>query len=135
MNDELKQLGNPDTEYGYTVCPDFLETFPNPKPERDYTICFKTNEVTSLCPMTGQPDFYSITIEYIPDHRCLESKALKLYLFSFRQSGLFAEDMANRMLEDLVAACKPRWMRIKSSMRPRGGIGLSVEVTHPAPQK
>jgi 7-cyano-7-deazaguanine reductase len=80
--------------------------------------------------MTGQPDFYRITITYRPDRHCLESKSLKLYLFSFRQSGIFAEDMANRILDDLVRVCRPRWMKVESMMNPRGGIGLTVQVEY-----
>ena len=130
MSDELRYLGSGTTEYRYTMDPDCLETFANPHPDRQYTVTFTTQEVTCLCPITGQPDFYRITITYSPDRRCLESKALKLYLFSFRQSGMFAEDMANRILNDLVRVCSPRWMRVESIMNPRGGIGLTVQVEY-----
>ncbi len=130
MTEKFNHLGSGDTEYQYTVNPDFLETFANPHPERDYTVTFTTQEVTSLCPMTGQPDFYRITITYIPERHCLESKSLKLYLFSFRQSGMFAEAMANRILDDLVKVCRPRWMQVESVMNPRGGIGLTVLVEY-----
>lgn len=130
MAEELKHLGSGATGYRYTMDPACLETFANPHPDRDYTVTFTTGEVTSLCPMTGQPDFYRITITYHPDRRCLESKSLKLYLFSFRQSGIFAEDMANRILDDLVRVCRPRWMRVESMMNPRGGIGLTVQVEY-----
>jgi 7-cyano-7-deazaguanine reductase len=134
MAEDLKHLGSGTTEYRYTVASDCLETFVNPHPDRDYTVTFTTREVTCLCPITGQPDFYRITITYRPDRRCLESKALKLYLFSFRQSGMFAEDMANRILEDLVKICRPRWMSVESAMNPRGGIGLRVQVEYRAPE-
>jgi len=109
-----------------------LATFTNPKQDREYTITFDTSEVTSLCPLTGQPDFYRITITYRPNRHCLESKSLKLYLFSFRQSGMFAEAMANRMLDDLVKVCRPRWMQVENVMNPRGGIGLRVRVEYSA---
>ena len=132
MSEKFRQLGSGETEYRYTVDPDCLETFTNPHPDRNYKVTFNTREVTSLCPITGQPDFYSITITYIPEQHCLESKSLKLYLFSFRQSGMFAETMANRILDDLVKACSPRWMQVESVMNPRGGIGLTVLVEHGA---
>jgi 7-cyano-7-deazaguanine reductase len=130
MAEELKHLGSGSTEYRYTMDPACLETFANPHPDRDYAVTFTTREVTCLCPITGQPDFYRVTISYRPDRRCLESKSLKLYFFSFRQSGMFAEDMANRILEDLVRVCRPRWMRVEAIMNPRGGIGLTVQVEY-----
>ena len=133
MAEELKHLGSGRTEYRYTMDSGCLETFANPHPDRDYAVTFTTREVTCLCPITGQPDFYRITITYRPDRRCLESKSLKLYLFSFRQSGMFAEDMANRILDDLVNICRPRWMSVESAMNPRGGIGLRVHVEYQAP--
>ena len=132
MSEKFRQLGSEETEYRYTVDPDCLETFANPHPHRNYKVTFNTQEVTSLCPITGQPDFYSISITYIPEQHCLESKSLKLYLFSFRQSGMFAETMANKILDDLVKACSPRWMQVESVMNPRGGIGLTVLVEHGA---
>lgn len=130
MTKKFRHLGSGKTEYHYTVNPDCLETFANPHPDRDYKVTFSTQEVTSLCPITGQPDFYRITIIYIPDRHCLESKSLKLYLFSFRQSGMFAETLANCILDDLVKACQPRWMEVESVMNPRGGIGLAVKVEY-----
>jgi len=130
MTEKFNHLGSGETKYHYTVNPDCLETFANPHPDRNYKITFTTHEVTSLCPITGQPDFYRITITYIPHYHCLESKSLKLFLFSFRQSGMFAEAMANRILDELVKACSPRWMRVESVMNPRGGIGLTVVVDY-----
>jgi len=130
MNDNFGHLGSGETKYEYQVNPELLETFPNPYPDRQYKVVFTTQEVTSLCPITGQPDFYRITIRYIPALQCLESKSLKLYLFSFRQSGMFAETMANSILDDLVQVCGPRWMQVESVMNPRGGIGLTVVVEH-----
>jgi 7-cyano-7-deazaguanine reductase len=91
---------------------------------------FDTAEVTSLCPVTGQPDFYRVAVEYVPAARCLESKSLKLYLFSYRDTGVFAEDLANRLLDDLVAACAPAWMRVACAMNPRGGVALEVAAEH-----
>jgi 7-cyano-7-deazaguanine reductase len=131
--DNLEHLKPGATTYRYELDPTLLNTFPNPRPERPYEVRFLTPEVTSLCPVTGQPDFYSVQITYIPEERCIESKSLKLYLFSFRNTGLFAEDMANRILEDLVEACAPRWMRVICRMSPRGGISLTVKAEHGGP--
>ena len=125
-NEELKHLRPDGTTYPQVLDPSQLDTFANPSPERPYRIRFQTAEVTSLCPVTDQPDFYAVTIDYIPDRRCLESKSLKLYFVSFRNAGLFAEAMANRILDDLIAACAPRWMKVHCLMNPRGGISLEV---------
>jgi 7-cyano-7-deazaguanine reductase len=128
--DELKHLKPGQTRYADQRDPGLLDSFPNPRPGRAYDIRLFTREVTSLCPVTGQPDFYTVTITYIPAERCIESKSLKLYLFSFRNTGAFAEEMANRILEDLVVACAPRWMRVVCRMNPRGGISLTVAAEH-----
>ena len=125
MND-FKHLKPGASPYRYAMDPQLLDTFPNPHQDRPYEVRFMTEEVTSLCPVTGQPDFYRVTITYIPAQRCIESKSLKLYLFSLRNTGIFAEDMANRILEDLVRACSPIWIQVICKMRPRGGISLSV---------
>jgi 7-cyano-7-deazaguanine reductase len=109
-----------------------LETFPNRHADRDYTICFDCPEFTSLCPITGQPDFGRIAIEYVPDRRCLESKSLKLYLGSFRNEGSFAEVIANRIRDDLVAALAPRRLTVTAEFTPRGGIGIRVVAGFPA---
>ncbi len=103
-----------------------LETFPNPNPERDYTIRIESPEFTCLCPKTGQPDFATILIEYIPDRWCIELKSYKLYLWSYRDEGAFHEAVTNRILDDLVAACRPRWMRIEAKFNVRGGIYTTV---------
>jgi 7-cyano-7-deazaguanine reductase len=103
-----------------------IECFPNPRPGRAYTIVFDCPEFTSLCPVTGQPDFGRIVVEYQPGPRCLESKSLKLYLGAFRNEGAFAETIANRILDDLARACRPRWMKVTASFTPRGGVALSV---------
>jgi 7-cyano-7-deazaguanine reductase len=98
-----------------------LETFPNPNPERDYVIRFDCPEFTCLCPKTGQPDFATIRIEYVPDKLCVELKSWKLYLWSFRDEGAFHEAVTNRILADLVAAIAPRRMRVEGEINVRGG--------------
>ena len=103
-----------------------LEFFENAYPNRDYVIEFDCPEFTSLCPVTGQPDFGHIKIRYIADRRCIESKSLKLYLFSFRNDNTFHEEAVNRILTDLVKVLSPRWMRVEGVFRPRGGIAISV---------
>lgn len=128
--DELTHLKPGRTEYSYELDPDLLETFANRHPQRDYLVTFSTEEVTSLCPITGQPDYYEVRISYTPDARCIESKSLKLYLMSFRNTGVFAEEMANRILEDLVNAAGPKSMRVEVKMRPRGGITIQVAASH-----
>jgi 7-cyano-7-deazaguanine reductase len=109
-----------------------LETFPNKYPARDYTIEFDCPEFTSVCPVTGQPDFARISIVYVPDGKCIESKSLKLYLGSFRNTGMFHEEITNRILDDLVAACRPRSARVKGSMNARGGISIIVTAEYRA---
>jgi len=103
-----------------------LETFTNAFPNRDYVIEFDCPEFTSLCPVTNQPDFGHITIKYIADKRCVESKSLKLYLFSFRNHNTFHEEAVNTILSDLCKAAKPRWMQVTGVFRPRGGIALTI---------
>ena len=109
-----------------------LETFDNPRPGRDYEIRFTCPEFTCLCPKTGQPDFATIRIRYVPDRRCVELKSLKLYLWSFRDEGAFHEAVTNRILDDLVAAVQPRRMVVEGDFLVRGGIHTVVEVTHEA---
>ena len=108
-----------------------LETFPNPNPGRDYEIRFDCPEFTCLCPKTGQPDFATIRIRYVPDERCVELKSLKLYLWSFRAEGAFHEAVTNRILDDLVAAVNPRRMTVEGDFWVRGGIHTVVEAQHP----
>ncbi len=103
-----------------------LELFENPRPGREYTITIRCPEFTSVCPKTGQPDFGTITVEYIPDELCIELKSLKLYMQSYRNEGIFYERLTNDILDDLSGACKPRWMRVQSSFTPRGGITTDV---------
>jgi len=112
-----------------------LETFPNPRPERDYQIAFDCPEFTCLCPMTGQPDFARIRIEYVPDRLCVELKSLKLYLWSYRDEGAFHEAVTNRILDDLVAATKPRRMKIVGDFSVRGGITTVVTAEFPDPAR
>lgn len=107
-----------------------LETFPNPNPERDYVVSMDCPEFTCLCPMTGQPDFATFTIEYVPDKLCVELKSLKLYLWGYRSEGAFHEAVTNKILSDLVAACQPRWMEVKGIFNVRGGIATTVTATH-----
>lgn len=108
-----------------------LETFPNPKPERDYTIEIDCPEFTSVCPKTGQPDFGTITIRYVPDALCVELKSLKLYLHEYRNRGIFYEAAVNRILDDFAAACRPRRIEVEGSFRPRGGIATKVVAKSP----
>jgi len=128
----LTHLGRAATRYPERVDPALLETFPNRFPGREYQVTFETCEFTSLCPMTGQPDFGSITIRYVPGELCIESKSLKLYLFSYRSEPSFMETLTNRILDDLTTACKPRRMTVTGSFRPRGGIGIVVEASYDA---
>ena len=107
-----------------------LETFPNPNPERDYRIHMEIPEFTCLCPMTGQPDFATIEIEYVPDKLCVELKSLKLYLWSYRDEGAFHEAVTNRICDDLVAAIAPRSITVTGKFWVRGGIATTVTVTH-----
>jgi 7-cyano-7-deazaguanine reductase len=109
-----------------------LETFPNPKPARDYTIEFSVPEFTCLCPKTGQPDFATFKIAYVPDRLCVELKSLKLYFWSFRNEGHFHEDVTNRVLDDLVAALKPRSLDIVGDFFVRGGIHTVIRASHRA---
>ncbi len=107
-----------------------LETFPNHHRDRDYTITLQTDEFTCVCPATGQPDFARLTIAYIPDERIVESKSLKLYLWSFREEGVFHEHLTNVILDDLLAALAPRWCKITAVFAVRGGISITVEAEY-----
>ena len=108
-----------------------LETFPNPHPQRDYEVAFECPEFTCVCPMTGQPDFATLRIRYVPDELCVELKSLKLYLWSYRDEGAFHEDVTNRILNDLVAALSPRQAEIEGDFNVRGGIRTVVHASHP----
>ncbi|KTG16792.1 MULTISPECIES: preQ(1) synthase [Guyparkeria] len=107
-----------------------LETFPNPHPERDYTIHMEVPEFTCLCPKTGQPDFATIVIDFVPDQRCVELKSLKMYMWSFREEGGFHEAMTNRIADDIAAAIDPRFLRVTGRWNVRGGIWTNVVVEH-----
>jgi len=107
-----------------------LETFPNPRPERDYEINMECPEFTCVCPRTGQPDFAIIRIHYVPDKLCIELKSLKLYLWSYRDEGAFHEAVVNKILDDLVGACRPRKMTVTGDFNVRGGIHTTVTAAH-----
>jgi 7-cyano-7-deazaguanine reductase len=109
-----------------------LDTFPNPKPDRDYEIAFECPEFTCLCPKTGQPDFATLQIQYIPDELCVELKSLKLYLWSYRDEGAFHEAVTNQILDDLVRAIAPRNMMIRANFLVRGGIRTVVTASYPS---
>lgn len=109
-----------------------LETFHNPASGRDYAIHIEIPEFTCLCPKTGQPDFATLFLEYVPDARCIELKSLKMYVWSFRDQGAFHEAVTNRILDDLVAACQPRFMRLRARFNVRGGIYTTVVAEHRA---
>ena len=107
-----------------------LETFENPYPNRDYVMETVCPEFTSVCPKTGQPDFGTLIITYIPDQVCFELKSLKLYLQSYRNVGAFYEDVTNRIMDDLVAVIDPRWLELRAEFTPRGGISSTITVSH-----
>jgi 7-cyano-7-deazaguanine reductase len=107
-----------------------LETFPNHHPDRRYVVRLESNEFTCICPATGQPDFADIIVEYIPNKKILESKSFKLYLWSYRDEGVFHEHVTNTILDDLVAALEPLWCRVVGAFSIRGGINITVEVEH-----
>jgi 7-cyano-7-deazaguanine reductase len=109
-----------------------LEVFPNPRPTRDYTIRIESPEFTCLCPKTGQPDFATLELEYVPDNLCIELKSWKLYLWSYRSEGAFHEAVTNRILDDLVAAIQPRYARLTAEFNVRGGLYTTVTAEHHA---
>ena len=121
--DDLKSLGK-DTGYHFNYDPDVLEAFENRHPDNDYWVKFNCPEFTSLCPITGQPDFAAIYISYIPDIKMVESKSLKLYLFSFRNHGGFHEDCINMIMKDLIKLMDPRYIEVWGKFTPRGGISI-----------
>ncbi len=110
-----------------------LEVFDNPNPSRDYSIRINIPEFTCLCPKTGQPDFATLNLEYVPDQRCIELKSLKLYVWSFRNTGTFHEAVTNQILDDLTRAIQPRFMRLGALFNTRGGIETAVVAEHRAP--
>lgn len=109
-----------------------LETFDNPTPERDYTIRIRLPEFTCLCPKTGQPDFATLQLEYVPETSCIELKSLKLYIWAFRDEGAFHEAVTNEILSDLVTACQPRFMRLTADFNVRGGVYTTIVAEHKA---
>ena len=123
VNEGLRQLGRK-TEYRQDYAPEVLETFENRHKENDYWVQFNCPEFTSLCPITGQPDFAEIKIAYIPAERMVESKSLKLYLFSFRNHGDFHEDCVNTIMKDLVSLMQPKYIEVLGLFTPRGGISI-----------
>jgi len=122
-------LGNK-TEYKFGYEPKILETFENPHPVNDYWVHFNCPEFTTLCPITSQPDFATIYIKYIPDKQMVESKSLKLYLFSFRNHGAFHEDCVNIIMKDLVALLNPKYIEVWGEFTPRGGISIYPYCNH-----
>ena len=129
---ELTLLGKK-TEYRQDYAPEVLEAFTNRHPERDYRVHFDCPEFTSLCPITGQPDFATITIDYIPDVKMVESKSLKLYLFSFRTHGAFHEDCVNLIMKDLIRLMDPKYIEVRGIFTPRGGISIHPLCTYGRP--
>jgi len=127
---KLTLLHKNDKNYPKIPSGKILEVFPNRYPSRDYLITFDCPEFTSVCPVTGQPDFGKITIEYVPADYCIESKSLKLYLGAYRNEGAFAEQIANQILEDCVDACKPHSMIVTGNFTARGGISIKVEAAY-----
>lgn len=123
-NEGLTKLGSKGTDYTADYTPDLLESFGNKHPEHDYFVKFNCPEFTSLCPITGQPDFATITISYVPDERLVESKSLKLYLFSFRNHGDFHEDVVNIIMKDLIALLDPKYIEVWGKFFPRGGLSI-----------
>ena len=110
-----------------------LELFDNPNPERDYTIRVRVPEFTCLCPKTGQPDFATLFLDYVPDRLCIELKSLKIYVWSYRDQAVFHEAVTNKILDDLSAACSPRYMRVTAEFNVRGGLYTNIVAEHRAP--
>ncbi len=121
---DITLLGNQGTTYPTDYDPTLLQTFENKHPDHDYFVKFNCPEFTSLCPLTGQPDFATVTISYVPEVRMVESKALKLYLFSFRNHGDFHEDCINIIMEDLIQAMDPKYIEVWGKFTPRGGLSI-----------
>ena len=122
--EQVTKLGSQGTEYASEYSAELLESFSNKHPENDYFVKFNCPEFTSLCPITGQPDFATITISYVPEERLVESKSLKLYLFSFRNHGDFHEDVVNVIMKDLIKLLDPKYIEVLGRFLPRGGISI-----------
>lgn len=131
--ENLTLLGSLGTKYAFEYDPSVLETFQNRHPDRDYWVKFNCPEFTSLCPITGQPDFATIYISYIPEERMVESKSLKLYLFSFRNHGDFHEDVVNVIMKDLIKLMDPRYIEVWGKFLPRGGISIDPYTNYGKP--
>jgi 7-cyano-7-deazaguanine reductase len=131
--DGLSLLGNPATAVAKSPTNARLETFPNNFPSRDYTVKLDCPDFTSLCPVTGQPDFAHLRIEYVPANLCVETKSLKLYLAAYRNERAFNEVIVNRIFSDLMRVCSPKQLRVEGTFAARGGISLTVVVEHPDP--
>lgn len=129
----VTHLGSMGTRYSYDYDPSVLETFVNKHPDNDYMVTFDAYEFTSLCPKTGQPDFAKVVISYIPDQKMVESKSLKLYLFSFRNHGDFHEDCMNIIMKDLIALMDPKYIEVCGIFTPRGGISIYPFVNYSRP--
>ena len=130
---DLTLLGNQNTKYLYEYDPSILETFENQNQDRDHMVKFNIPEFTSLCPQTGQPDFATIYISYIPDKRMVESKSLKLYIFSFRNNGAFHEDCVVTIMNDLIELMDPKYIEVWGKFTPRGGISIDPYVNYGKP--
>lgn len=132
--ENLTLLGNQQNNYETDYNPDLLETFVNKHPENDYFVKFNCPEFTSLCPITGQPDFANIIISYVPGERMVESKSLKLYLFSFRNHGDFHEDCVNVIMKDLITLMEPKYIEVWGKFTPRGGISIDPYCNYGKPE-
>lgn len=130
---DVTLLGNRNVPYDFQYKPEVLETFVNKHPDRDYWVKFNCPEFTSLCPITGQPDFATIYISYVPDIKMVESKSLKLYLFSFRNHGDFHEDVVNIIMKDLIKLLEPRYIEVWGKFLPRGGISIDPYTNYGKP--
>ncbi|HKS04336.1 MAG TPA: preQ(1) synthase [Chthoniobacterales bacterium] len=128
---EFRLLGHGDVKLPASPTEARLETFPNPAPQRNYHIHFETDDFTSVCPVTGQPDFARIDIDYVPDRLCVESKSLKFYLASYRNERAFNEAVTNHILNDFVKACSPREVIVTAQFSASGGIALTVRAQYP----
>ena len=130
----LTKLGSPTTYRFDNPGPDLLEAFPNRHPDRDYVVTFEHPEFSSLCPMTGQPDFATITVRYVPGEKCVESKSFKLYMCAFRNHGAFMESIVNTIADDLIATLNPRRLTVTGAFNVRGGTAITVRAEHLDPQ-
>ena len=133
LEEEITLLGQKNVRYGYDYTPEILETFENKHPDNDYWVKFNCPEFTSLCPITGQPDFAIIYISYVPDRKMVESKSLKLYLVSFRNHGDFHEDVVNIIMKDLIRLMDPRYIEVWGKFLPRGGISIDPYANYGKP--